>query len=372
VDLRIDKAGAPLRAEFRRGFEYSDCWVDDARLVVLNAVDAARRGAAIHTRTRVQHARREGGLWHVRLEGPEGAREVRARALVNAAGPWAGEVAAEALGRNSAAPLRLVRGSHIVTRRLFEHDRAYIFQGGDGRVVFAIPYEQDFTLIGTTDADHHGDAASAVCTDEEAAYLCAAVSTYLSAAVTMEDVVWRYSGVRALQDDGAEAAAAATRDYRLEFDGKGAPLLNVFGGKITTYRRLSENAVDRMAAALGNGGAGWTAGVSLPGGNFAVDGVDAEVAKLRAGYPFLSVAWAQRLVRSYGTLAGPMLGGARELAELGACFGATLHAREVRWLMEEEFARTAEDVLWRRSKLGLRLSVDQAAALSDFMEAQRG
>lgn len=369
VDLRKAEAGGPLQQAFRLGFEYSDCWVDDSRMVVLNAVDAAHRGATILTRTRVVQAQRDEGHWRVRLDGPQGQREVVTRALVNAAGPWAGAVAGLALGHAGVEPLRLVRGSHIVTRRLFDHDKAYIFQSGDGRVVFAIPYEQDFTLIGTTDVDHDGDPSAAVCTDEEAEYLCAAVSSYFADRVTVRDIVWRFSGVRALQEDGSRTAANATRDYRLVLDTDGAPVLTVLGGKITTYRRLAENAVDKVAGVLGHRVSGWTSGVALPGGNFPVDGVDAEIERLRARYPFLDGSWARRLVRGYGTLAEKMLGSARTPADLGTAFGATLHAREVQWLVEEEFARTAEDILWRRSKLGLRLSGEQVSAVSECVHS---
>ena len=373
LDLRRDPAGEPLKDEFERAFEYSDCWIDDARLVVLNARDAAARGATILPRTRCTAAVREGGRWRISLAGAGGERVVTARALVNATGPWVGQVIAETLGIASTERVRLVRGSHVVTRRLFAHDRAYIFQGGDGRIVFAIPYETDFTLIGTTDRDHAGVPGTAACTDEERDYLCAAVSEYLRVPVTAEDVVWSYSGVRPLYDDGARSATAATRDYVLSLAGGPgeAPLLNVFGGKITTYRRLAEAALGKLSPYFPEARAAWTAGAPLPGGDFRPDEVERMVGALMAAYPFLGPRWAWRLIRAYGTEAREVLGDARRTADLGRCFGQDLTEVEVRWLMDREWAVTAEDVLWRRSKLGLRLDADAAAALAGWMEARR-
>jgi glycerol-3-phosphate dehydrogenase len=371
LDLRRDPAGAPLRAEYRRGFEYSDCWVDDARLVVLNARDAAERGAAIRPRTRFETAARADGLWTATLRDMATGETsvVRARAIVNAGGPWVDDVLRGRIRMNGGDHIRLVRGSHIVVPRLFEHDRAYIFQQSDGRVVFAIPYEGDFTLIGTTDAEHEGPPEDAECTPEEAAYLCAAVSEYFRRTVHPDDIVWTYSGVRPLFDDGAKSATAATRDYVLDFEAPEGepPLLNVYGGKITTYRRLSELALDKLAPGFPRLGPAWTGAAPLPGGDFPVDGVAACIADLRQRYGFLDEAWARRLVRAYGTRAGGMLGDARSAADLGRDFGATLTEREVDWLMRTEWARTAEDVLWRRSKLGLHLDEGQAAALADWM-----
>ncbi|MCZ7676768.1 MAG: glycerol-3-phosphate dehydrogenase [Roseovarius sp.] len=364
--------GAPLQARMTRAFEYSDCWVDDARLVALNARDAAERGAEVLTRHRLTEARRERGLWRLTLEDSEtGARRWRsARALVNAAGPWAGEVAGLAGAQTNGAHLRLVRGSHIVVRRLYDHDKCYFLQGRDGRIVFTIPFEEDFTLIGTTDADHPDPDVPPVCTEAEARYLCAFVSDYFRRPVRAEEIVWRFSGVRPLYDDGATSATAATRDYvlRLEAGGDGdAPLLNVFGGKITTYRRLAEKVLEQLAPHLGAQAGPWTAGAPLPGGDFAVDGAARLVADLAGTHPFLDARSARRLVRAYGTEARQVLAGARHAADLGRDFGAGLFEREVRWLMEKEFARTAEDVVWRRSKLGLRMSAAEIAALETWM-----
>ncbi|MEM1398727.1 MAG: glycerol-3-phosphate dehydrogenase, partial [Pseudomonadota bacterium] len=270
---------------------------------------------------------------------------------------------------NAQKRIRLVRGSHIVVNKLHDHDRAYIFQQSDGRIVFAIPYETDFTLIGTTDVDHEADAGTATCTPEEAAYLCEAVSEYFDKPVTTEDIVWTYSGVRPLYDDGASSATAATRDYVLEVDAPDntAPALSVFGGKITTYRRLSEEVCGKLAPFFPSMGDGWTAGKPLPGGDFAVDGVDALVVDLSRRYGFLENRQAKRLVRAYGTQAAEMLGDAKDASDLGTDFGAGLTQREVEWLMEREWARTAEDIVWRRSKLGLRLTSEQIETLDRWM-----
>ena len=366
LDLVRDPAGAPLRPAYRRGFEYSDCWVDDARLVVLLARDAAARGAEVLTRTRFVRADREGDGWRAELEG---SPAVAARAIVNAAGPWVGQVAHDGLGAHTRRALRLVRGSHVVTRRLFDHDRAYIFQQPDGRIVFAIPYEGDFTLIGTTDVEHEGPAGEAVCTPEERDYLVGAVSGYFRAKVAVEDIVWSYSGVRPLYDDGATSATAATRDYVLEVgdeDGK-APLLSVFGGKITTHRRLAEAAMAKLAPWFPGLPGAWTAGAPLPGGDFPWNGARVLADGLCAAHPFLDPGLAMRLVRLYGTEAFRLLDGARTAADLGEDFGAGLSERELVWLREREWARSGEDVLWRRTKLGLRLDAGQVAAVDAFM-----
>ncbi|ANB34104.1 glycerol-3-phosphate dehydrogenase [Rhodovulum sulfidophilum] len=370
LDLTTDPAGRPLKPRFRRAFEYSDCWVEDARLVALNARDAAERGAEILTRTRVVKARREDGLWTVTLRDCETGAETtrRARILVNAAGPWTADLIAGALQQAATDKVRLVRGSHIVTRRLFEHDRCYFFQGQDGRIVFAIPYETDFTLIGTTDAEHAEPDTPPRCTEEERDYLIGFVNRYLAKPVSAEDIVWTYSGVRPLHDEGEGSASAASRDYVIRLDRAGAPLVNIFGGKITTYRRLAETALEKIAEIRPDLPGPWTAGVALPGGDVAVDGIDGLIATLRQDYPFLTAPWARRLVRAYGTEARGVLGDAQAAADLGRDFGATLTEAELIWLMDREFARRAEDVVWRRSKLGLRLSPDQIARIDDWMK----
>jgi glycerol-3-phosphate dehydrogenase len=370
LDLRNDPAGAPLDPKFTRAYEYSDCWVEDSRLVVLNARDAEARGARILTRCEVTRARRDVDHWAVDLTHADGRTEtVRARGLVNAGGPWVGQIIGERLGINSREKVRLVRGSHIVTRRLYDHDKCYFFQGTDGRIIFAIPYETDFTLIGTTDQEHKGSPSDARCTEAEQDYLCDFASRYFRNPVTRDDIVWTYSGVRPLYDDGAKSATAATRDYVLSLDTTGPVLLNVFGGKITTYRKLAQAALAKLSPHFPAATGPWTAGAPLPGGDFPVDGVAALIDGLRKDYPFLTEFHARRLVRAYGTEAREMLGAAKSAADLGRDFGATLTEAELRWLRTREYARTAEDVVWRRSKLGLRLTTQQVAAIDDWMTA---
>ena len=362
--------GAPIEDRFTRAYEYSDCWIEDSRLVVLNARDAEARGAEIMVRTKVLAAERVDDLWEITLERDGQTETRRARMLVNAAGPWVGDVIQQKVRINSTEGVRLVRGSHIVTKRLYDHDKCYFFQGTDGRIIFAIPYEQDFTLIGTTDAEHDDPDKAPVCTPAERDYLIGFANKYFKQDISAADVVWTYSGVRPLYDDGASSATAATRDYTLKVDAAGgAPILNIFGGKITTYRRLAESAMDKIAAHFPGLPGKWTAGVALPGGDFPTDGVPGLIADLRRDYPFLTAFWARRLVRAYGTEARLVLGDAKAAADLGQDFGATLTAREVVWLMAREFARRAEDVVWRRNKLGLRLNAEQIASLDAWMQS---
>ncbi|MGX9177837.1 glycerol-3-phosphate dehydrogenase [Mesorhizobium sp. BHbdii] len=371
LDMAKDPAGKPLKPLFRQAFEYSDAWVNDARLVALNARDAADRGATIRTRTKVVGARREAELWTVRLENAQtgDTEEVKARLLVNAAGPWVDHVLAATVGLNEVHNVRLVQGSHIVIGKKFDDPRAYFFQNKDGRIIFAIPYEEEFTLIGTTDQDYAGDPHDVKISDAEIDYLCAAASEYFAQPVKRSDIVWTYSAVRPLYDDGASKAQEATRDYVLKTDGgEGtAPIINTFGGKITTYRRLSESMLEKIEGFLGKRGKPWTANAPLPGGDFPASGFDAEVAKLKTAYPFLDARLARRLSRLYGTRARMLLGLARSNADLGRNFGADLYEAEVRYLVQYEWAMTAEDVLWRRTKRGLHLSREQTAALDEFM-----
>ncbi|MEP9396349.1 glycerol-3-phosphate dehydrogenase [Mesorhizobium sp. KR2-14] len=370
LDMRRDPAGKPLKPLFAKAFEYSDGWVDDARLVVLNARDAADRGADIRTRTRVVAARRAGDHWVVLLEDTRSGavEEVRARLIVNAAGPWVDRVLADAVGDAKAHHVRLVQGSHVVVRKKFDDPRAYFFQNKDGRIIFAIPYEEDFTLIGTTDRDFSGDPHGVKITDAEVDYLCAAASEYFADPVKREDIVWTYAAVRPLYDDGASKAQEATRDYVLKAEaGEGAPLINVFGGKITTYRRLAEAMLEKIEAHLGKRGKPWTAGAPLPGGDFFAIGFEAQVAALSRAYPFLAPGHARRLTRAYGTRAAELLGDARSAADLGRHFGADLYEAELRYLMQHEWALTPEDVLWRRTKCGLHIDAAQRQALGDFM-----
>jgi glycerol-3-phosphate dehydrogenase len=364
VDLRKHPAGAPLKGGFATGFEYSDGWVDDARLVVLNARDAAERGAAVLTRTPLTAAHREGEGW--RIETPAGT--FQSAALVNAAGPAVLQVEG-LVGDRPDYGMRLVRGSHIVVPRLFEHPYAYFFQLPDGRIFFAISYERDFTLIGTTDRDQApGDPIRA--SEEEVQYLCDGASRYFAKPITPADVVWTYSGVRPLVDDGSGKPEAATRGYRLELSDKdaGAPLLSVYGGKITTYRHLAEEAVDLLAKRLpALTGKAWTRRQPLPGGDFPIDGLEALKAALAARYPFLGEADVDRIARAYGTRAERWLGEAQGWQALGRSFGAGLTAAEVDYLRGEEWAVSVEDIVWRRTKLGLRLDAGQVKALADYL-----
>ncbi len=374
LSLSGSEEGRPIDAKFQKAYEYSDCWIEDARLVVLNARDAEARGASILTRTQVTSAACEGDLWRVETKDIDsGAVQTHlARMLVNAGGPWVGDIIQSKVRLNSKEGVRLIRGSHIVTKKLYDHDKCYFFQGTDGRIIFAIPYETDFTLIGTTDAEHDDPATKPFCTPEEKQYLINFANQYFTQDISEDDVVWTYSGVRPLYDDVASSATAATRDYTLKVDtSAGAPMLNVFGGKITTYRRLAESALEKIAPYLPTTKGAWTAGVPLPGGDFPVDGFDNLVADLNLRFPFLTDFWARRLVRAYGTEAASVLGDAASAEDLGQDFGATLTEVEVKWLMSKEYARTAEDVVWRRNKLGLRLTKDQIAALDDWMRAER-
>jgi len=377
LNLAHDPAGVALKpGRFRIGFAFSDCRGDDARLVVLNARDAADHGAVICTRTKVATAMRRDGHWNITVEDQATGRRdiIAARALVNSTGPWVEETLASCLGAGLASRrrVRLVKGSHIVVPQLFDHGGAYMFQNPDRRIVFALPYEGAHTLIGTTELDFSGDPAQAVATSGEIQYLCAASSQYFARSISPADVVWSYAGVRPLHDDHVPDAKAATRDYVLELDAPPAcaPLLSIFGGKITTYRRLAEAALERLAPFLPSFSrhrAGWTAFTALPGG-VACD-PPALARKLARDYPFLEPPHRSRLAATYGERAQRILASARATADLGMAFGATLTQAEVRYLMGQEFARTAADVLWRRTKLGLVFSETEAAALDRFMAA---
>ncbi|MCD7059865.1 glycerol-3-phosphate dehydrogenase [Pelagibacterium xiamenense] len=374
LDLAIDPIGRALKPGYGKAFEYSDCWVDDSRFVALNARDAADRGAQIRTRTKVVSARRASGHWEIETRNTRTGKTetIAAKMLVNAAGPWVDTVLDQSVHAHEKHAVRLVKGSHIVVPKLYDDPRCFFFQNSDGRIFFAIPYEDDFTLIGTTDEDYSGDPSDVAISDAEIDYLCAAASEYFAQPVTREAIVWTYSGVRPLYDDGASKAQEATRDYVLKRSGgDGEPaLLNVIGGKLTTYRRLAESALEHIEAVLGKRGGKWTAGAHLPGGDFPIDGFAREVGKLGADYPFLSKAEARRLVRRYGTRASAILGEAKAVEDLGQHFGAGLYAAEVRYLMEIEWAQTAEDVLWRRTKRGLAGTEIDVDALERFMAAQ--
>jgi glycerol-3-phosphate dehydrogenase len=391
VDLRHHPAGAPLQARYTRGFAYSDAWVDDARLVVLAAIDARERGATILTRTRCTGVVREAQRWTATLRGPAGEAQVQARCLVNAAGPWAAsflDTATASAGIAPVRPLRLVKGSHIVVPRLFGHDYAYLLQQPDGRVVFAIPYEGAFTLVGTTDVDYQGDLDQVAISEAETAYLCEAVNRTFARGIRPQDVVWSYAGVRPLigadaHERGGEASRAskASRDYRLEMNLDGAPLLSVFGGKITTFRKLAEQAVDRIAPALGRRVPGWTDKACLPGGDLfgrqpsarAVLEFESWTRTRQQQYAWLPPELVARYARAYGSRLGAMLGHCRSRADLGEEIVPGLFAVEADWLVKHEWARSADDILWRRTKLGVHLQpalrADATRRLDAWLEA---
>jgi glycerol-3-phosphate dehydrogenase len=380
VDLRRHIAGKPLKPGLDKGFVYSDGWVDDARLVVLNAMDAAERGATVLTRCACTDARRGSTHWRARLRAGDGrTHEVQARALVNATGPWAAQFLADHAHVPHRKALRLVKGSHIVVRKLFEHEFAYIFQNSDRRIIFVIPYEGEFTLIGTTDVEHHGDIGAARIDDDEVAYLCTQASRYLERPIVPGDVVWSYSGVRPLLDDESGDPAAVTRDYALELDvGQdlaSPPLLTVWGGKLTTFRKLAEEAAELLAQPLRVARGAWTHGAPLPGGEFAAwigapqrpdtDFVRfAQAVSLR--YPQVPEALSHRLARCYGARVEALLAG----GELGAEVAPGLHEAELHYLHAHEWARTVSDVLWRRTKLGLHLDGQQRAAVAAWCASQ--
>ena len=367
-------SGAPLRDGMTKGFVYSDCWVDDARLVVLNAIDAKNCGAEILTRTECVGAKQTDGHWQVSLRDQQNGqeRQVSGRMLVNAAGPWCADLINPDNGvvqSKTSANIRLVKGSHIVVPKLFDHDYCYIFQNGDGRIVFAIPYQDDFTLIGTTDVDFTGDPAKVKIDQNEIDYLCKLASGYFKKQVASDDVVWTYSGVRPLYADNGESenASKVSRDYtlKLEADSGAAPALHVFGGKITTYRKLAEHALQIITRQLGTRDAPWTAKEPLPGGDFPNVSFDDAFAHYAKRYDWMDHRLLKRLLRAYGTRIDMIIGTATKIDDLGVCYGHDLYEAELRYLIDHEWVRKIDDLIWRRSKLGLRLSSEQIAALEN-------
>ena len=371
VKLRHDPTGTPLKAAYTKAFEYSDCWVEDSRLVVLNAKDAAERGAEILTRTACTQLRRENDMWLATLKRPSGTQEVLARAVVNAAGPWLMDVLGSVAGRNATtAGVRLIKGSHIVVPKIYDGPHCYIFQNADGRIVFAIPYEQDFTLIGTTDIPYEGDPAQVTISQEELAYLCAAASEYFEAPILPEHVVWTYSGVRPLLDDDANSPSAVTRDYSLDLDQPDgqAPLLSVFGGKITTYRKLAEHALEVLQPQFNGHQHTWTVSAPLPGGDIPSADFTEFVTAQQKAYPWIPELQLHRLCRAYGTRVDRILGAAKAWSDFGQDFGAGLTEAELTYLIREEWAVSAEDALWRRSKLGLHMSDAERQAVQIYFD----
>ena len=372
VRLTPEDHGAGLKPEFSRGFAYYDAWVDDARLVVLTLSSARAHGATVLTRTRCTGARREGDIWRVALRDQASGTEseVHARILVNAAGPWVKNLLDRELNIDSPGQVRLVKGSHIVVPRIHDKRYAYILQNPDRRVVFLIPYEREFTLIGTTDVQVSDKDLPAAIAPDEIAYLCAAASRYSARAVTSEQVVWSYSGVRPLYDDGKADPSAITRDYVLLLDAKGPPLLSIFGGKITTYRKLAEQVMEKLARWIPAHPA-WTHAEALPGGDFGGRDFAGVLAEFRARYSGLDPHWLARLLRRHGTLAGKILDNAKCEADLGENFGGGLYERELAYLIEYEWARSGEDVLWRRTKCGLHMNEAQRRRVAERMMGQR-
>ncbi|SFD53746.1 glycerol-3-phosphate dehydrogenase [Pseudomonas citronellolis] len=362
-------ADSPLQEHLRRGFEYADCSVDDARLVVLNAMAARERGAHVHPRTRCVSARRSKGLWHLHLERDDGSLySIRARALVNAAGPWVAQFLRDDLRQRPPYGIRLIQGSHLVVPRLYEGEQAYILQNEDRRIVFVIPYLGRFTLIGTTDREYLGDPAKVQISDEETGYLLAVVNAHFKRQLHREDILWSFSGVRPLCDDESDEPSAVTRDYTLSLQGAPgeAPLLSVFGGKLTTYRKLAEAALAELAPTFPRLGPAWTADAPLPGGENMSSPEDLAV-ELLARHPWLPAGLARRWATSYGTRSWRLLDGVKGETDLGEHLGAGLYAREVDYLCREEWAEGAEDILWRRSKLGLFLDAAQKLRLAEYL-----
>jgi glycerol-3-phosphate dehydrogenase len=358
-----DPAFIALAETYRVGFEYSDCWADDARLVVVNALDACQRGARIELGWAVTAAHREDGLWHIDMTSQAGQRRrARARALVNAAGPWVEDVL-RISGAHRHRSLRLVKGSHVVVRRLYDGPQAYTLQSADGRVVFAVPFEEDFTLIGTTDVPFSGDPAQVQAEPSEISYLCGLISTYLTRPVSPQDAVWTYSGVRPLYDDGEVSASTVTRDYIFDMDAPEgrAPLLSIFGGKLTTYRKLAEHALSKLLPVMQLQTTPWTEGATLPGGDIPRADFDLFAAEQLRRYSYAPPTVIRRLCRSYGTRIERILGRAKQLADLGEEVAPGVYEAELDLMRNEEWARTGEDALWRRSKLGLHLDAQGRA-----------
>jgi len=365
LNLQKVPQGDALKKHMHVGFEYSDCWADDARLVVLNGVDAAERGATIRTRCECTALERHSDHWVARLRNCDGTEEtVSARLVVNAAGPWVAKVLGQFNRINHEADVRLVKGSHIVTEKLYEGSHSYLFQSPDGRVIFSMPYQGRYTLIGTTDVAWELDQGPMKISDDETHYLCDAVNEYFDRQISPEDVIWSYAGVRPLYDDKAESASVVTRDYVFDLEGgEGhvAPILSIFGGKLTTYRRLAEHAMEKIAPFFDGLPSSWTADAPLPGGDFALDSRSQMESELAAQYDWMDPDVLSRMVGSYGTRISRILAGAQCIDDLGKNHGAGLYEAEVKYLRDVEFARTVEDILWRRSKLGLHMNAAERA-----------
>jgi len=372
INLHRHVAGESLKPEYHHGFEYSDCWVQDSRMVVLAARDAARHGAQILTRTKCLSMERRSDDWLVTLEERHTGqrRQIAPRAIVNASGPWVADTLDQHAHNAFDHGVRLVKGSHVVVPKLFEHPYPYIFQNSDGRILFAIPYEHDYTLIGTTDVEEHGDPATVAISDEEVSYICNAVSEYFRIPVTPADVVWSYAGVRPLSDDDSDSASTVSRDYELLLDDNGPAILSIFGGKITTFRGLAEQVVDKLRRPMGFSAPAWTEHGTLPGGDIPDADYAAFVAHSRSDYPWLERSLLEDYTRNYGTDIAVLLDGCHDMTDLGEPFGGGLYAQEVAYLVRHEWAETTDDILWRRTKKGLRIDAKGVSRLQHWLNKQ--
>ena len=365
VDLTKHQAGAALQDRYQSGFEYSDCWVQDARMAVLNSLDAASNSATIFTRTRCVKLKKNSDYWNVTLQQGDESYQVYAKSVVNAAGPWVENVDDMCRSVTSNYKIRLVKGSHIVVKKQFNHDYAYLFQNHDNRVLFAIPYEKDYTLLGTTDLAYTDDPAAVEISQGEIEYICSAANKYFQQAVHPSDVVYSYSGVRPLFDDAATTISTTTRDYVLNFDFEGPPMVSIYGGKLTTYRKLSEQVVDRLLGPLNHSAPAWTENAILPGGDFAGLSYDAYLGSAKRKYHWCSEELVEYIVRNYGSSIEYILEDKSSMQDLGACYGAQLYQAEVDYLVEHEWAKFPEDVLYRRTRAALHGGEATIKALSD-------
>ncbi len=371
VDLKKNQVGAPLQDKYSKAYEYSDCWVEDSRLTLLNIIDSQQRGAKIYARTKVMSAVQQRGLWKIELKDEkENTFYCRAKLLINAGGPWVEDVIQNVSQLQSKEKVRLVRGSHIVIRKLYEHEKCYFFQGKDGRILFVIPYEEDFTLIGTTDAEHNSLSIKPKCSDAEIDYIIAFANIYFKNNISRDDIIWTYSGIRPLYDDGTISVSAATRDYVVKLNSSaGAPVLNIFGGKITTYRKLAESVLEEIDQIMCNTTDPWTADAPLPGGEISIEGVIKLRQDLAVQLPFLDEFTIRRLIRQYGTQCASIFSNINSVEDLSDYFGHGLFAHEIDWAIANEWVRSAEDFLWRRSKLGLRLNQSQVDSLENYIKS---
>ena len=372
INLQRDISGTPLKKKYKRAFEYSDCWVDDSRLVILNARDAEKNGARVLTRSKVISTERRKSFWIITVKNTKSSEEMvfKSRILVNAAGPWVQSVRDNLLRINSPITVKLVKGSHIVTKKLYDHEKCYFFQGRDGRMVFSIPYESDFTLIGTTDVEHTSPDTSPNCSTEEKNYLINFVSEYFEKPISTHDIVWSYSGMRPLYDDGAKSASAISRDYFLELDKNHsvAPLINIYGGKITTYRKLAEAVLEKLGIYFPKMKGSWTANSSLPGGDFELDGFDDLVKSIKTQHPYLCFQYIMKLVRLYGTEVYEMLSNKKNKTDLGQELAKHVFSYEIDWSIKNEWVKCADDYIWRRTKLGLRLKKHELRNIEQYIE----